>query len=109
MTTVEDYKKGACLCRSCKNVFQNNEIEHKYIERNGQLVYEAICPCCGSSDFGLIDYPVGEEKLIYSSNFPSELKIHMDQITEEILVMDRNLLKGQRAWERLYPEFKELK
>jgi len=68
VTTVEDYKKGACLCRSCKNVFQNNEIEHKYIERNGQLVYEAICPCCGSTYFGLIDYPVSEEELIYKNN-----------------------------------------
>lgn len=36
-----------------------------YIERYGINFYEPVCPYCGSSDFGLIDYPVDEEKLVY--------------------------------------------
>ena len=106
MTTVEDYKKGVCQCRSCNRTFHQSEIVRIQTEHNG---LERTCPHCGSNTYGVVDYPVSEEKLIYNSNFPSELKIHMDQVTEEILVRDRNLLKGQRAWERLYPEFKELK
>lgn len=62
----DDIKKGACLCHKCNNVFQQKE--HTYIERLGQLAYESVCPFCGSTYFGLIDYPVDEEELIYKND-----------------------------------------
>lgn len=61
----DDIKKGACLCHKCNNVFQQKE--HTYIERLGQLAYESVCPFCGSTYFGLIDYPVSEYELIYKN------------------------------------------
>lgn len=67
MTTIvsEEFKKGACLCKKCLKVFHNSEIDHTYIEVSGRQVYTAICPYCGSTSFGLINYPIDEEKLIY--------------------------------------------
>lgn len=67
VTINEDYKKGVCECRSCKNVFHQSEIEHTYIEQSGQLSYNRVCPYCGSTYFGLIDYPVSEYELIYKN------------------------------------------
>jgi|GEM_PF-4234660 len=64
----EECRKGACLCRKCNNIFLSKEIEHTFNERSGQLVYEAICPYCGNTNFGLIDYPISEEELIHKNN-----------------------------------------
>ena len=98
---TEEYKKGVCQCRSCKRTFHQSEVVRIQTEHNG---LERTCPHCGSNTYGLVEYPVIEEKLIYKSNFPSELKLHMDQVTDEILRVDSKRLKGQRAWERLTKE-----
>ena len=112
---INDYKKGACLCQKCKKVFHQNEIEHNtYKEELGQQQVidriDNVCPYCGSTNFGLIDYPVSEEELIFKNgkfypNHNRKLKLHMDQVTEEILERDRRLLKGQKAWKKFYQEF----
>lgn len=82
MDYTDEMKKGACQCRSCKNVFQENETEHKYIQRNGQLVYESVCPYCGGNTYGVIDYPVSEVELLFSSKFYRDSEGNIEQIIE---------------------------
>lgn len=64
---TEEYKKGACQCRNknCRKVFHSSEIDHTYVEVSGRQVYTAACPYCGSTSFGLVNYPMDEEYLTY--------------------------------------------
>ena len=96
MNITEEYKKEVCQCRNpkCRKVFHQTEIKHIHIERFGQQATDAVCPYCDSTYFGLIDYPVTEEELLYKNgkfypNHNRELKLHMDQVVDEILEKDR--------------------
>jgi hypothetical protein len=89
-------KKGDLQCRSksCKKVFHHSDLKIIKTERFGFMIDEKVCPFCGSNTYGLIDYPISEEELIYKtgkffSNHNRELKIHMDQVTERILEQDK--------------------
>ena len=61
------YEKGVCQCRKCNNVFDQTKIKHIHREQLGQQSIDRICPYCGSTNFGLIDYPILEKHLIYKS------------------------------------------
>jgi hypothetical protein len=94
---TDEYKKGVLQCRSCKKVFLYKDLARIQTEHLGLEIEEATCPHCKSRTYGVIDYPVSEEELIYKNgrfhaNYNRELKIHMDQVTEEILEKDRKRL-----------------
>lgn len=86
MTNItEEIKKGACFCKSCKNVFQQNELEHKYTERFGQQVLDSICPYCGSNTYGAVDYPITEEELLFNSKFYRDNSTNIELYIEKKL------------------------
>lgn len=64
---IDNKKKGDCQCRSCKKVFNYNELNIKEVEHYGIYINENVCPYCGSSNYGSIDYPICEEELIYKN------------------------------------------
>ena len=61
------YEKGVCQCRKCNNVFDQTKIKHIHREQLGQQSIDRICPYCGSTNFGLMNYPILEKYLIYKS------------------------------------------
>lgn len=63
----EDYKRGMCQCRSCNKVFHESERIRNEKECFGLHSVSTECPYCNSGDYGLMDYPIDEEKLIYKS------------------------------------------
>ena len=67
MTTVED-KKGVYQCRSCKQTFHQKDVKRVDNEQLGIHRNDTQCPYCGSSNFGLVDYPVDERELTYKNN-----------------------------------------
>lgn len=80
-------KKGVLQCRSCNKVFNHKDLKVKQVERYGILLKENICPYCGSNTYGLIDYPVSEEELIYKSgkfylHSGKDLKYRIDRAVE---------------------------
>jgi hypothetical protein len=77
-------------------VFHQKDVKTIQVERCGLIINERVCPHCGCNTYGLVEYPVSEEKLIYKSNFPSELKLHMDLLVDQILKED-NLEAEQMA------------
>ena len=65
----EEYKKGVLQCRSsCKRTFHQSELTRIQTEQLGQQVIQSVCPYCGSSTYGLVDYPVSEYELIFKNN-----------------------------------------
>ena len=68
--TVE-YKKGVCQCRSkkCGLVFYKSDIDKKsiYNELLGKNIKYCVCPNCGSTNWGLLIYPVVEFDLLHKN------------------------------------------
>ena len=60
-------EKGVCICRNslCNKKFHESEIKKEDKEILGVHTYELQCPYCNSTSFGLVNYPVPEEKIIY--------------------------------------------
>jgi len=109
---TEKFKKDVLQCRSCNSIFHQSDVGKKQTERLGQKVEENICPICGSNRYGLIDYPVTEEELLYKNgkfhaNYNRELKIHMDQVTEEILEEDKRKLLAVKKAEKINERYLE--
>ena len=85
MTTITDYKEGVCQCRSCSSTFHQSEVVRIQTEHNG---LKRTCPNCGSNTYGLVDYPVSEEELIYKNgkffdNNGKIMKKKLDQLVME--------------------------
>lgn len=88
-----NYKKEVLQCRSCKGTFHQSDVKTVQTERYGLKINEKVCPHCGSRTYGVIDYPVTEEELIYKdgkffANHNRQLKTHMDRITDQIIEKD---------------------
>lgn len=62
--TTTDYQKGVCQCRTCNGTFHQSEVVRIQSKHNG---LEGRCPKCGSNTYGVVDYPVSEEELIYKN------------------------------------------
>lgn len=60
-------KKEMCQCRKCGRVFNQNEVKHVHKKQLGQNITYGVCPECGSIEWGLINYPIQEEDLIYKT------------------------------------------
>ena len=58
-----------CQCRKCKKSFHQDEIvrEDKEDPDLHITITERKCPHCGSTKFGLINYPISEKELIYKN------------------------------------------
>lgn len=65
MTINDTVKKGDSQCRSCKRVFNHSDLKIVQVKHYGLEKEEKVCPYCGSYTYGMIDYPVSEEELIY--------------------------------------------
>ena len=48
-------KKGVCKCRECGTLFHKSEVNHTYVSLTGEKRIDAVCPCCGSKTWGLVD------------------------------------------------------
>jgi hypothetical protein len=61
-------EKEMCQCRNknCNHVFHQSELKTVYRDHYGISTPERVCPKCGGT-YGLINYPVKEEHLIYKS------------------------------------------
>lgn len=61
------YEKGVCICRNpeCRKIFHEREIIRAEKEFLNVHTYELQCPYCKRTTFGLINYPIVEEKIIY--------------------------------------------
>ena len=66
MTEWNEVRKGDLQCRatSCKRVFHHSDLKIVKTERFGEF---KTCPFCGGHTYGLIDYPIPEEELIYKT------------------------------------------
>lgn len=111
MTTVENMK-GVYQCRSCKQTFHQKDVERVDNEQLGIHRNDTQCPYCGSNNFGLIDYQTTEEELIYKNgkfygNHNRELRLHMDQVTEEIINKDMKLYNEKKKAERINKKYLE--
>ena len=107
-----EFKKEVLQCRYCNSTFHQSDVGKIQTERLGQQVEEIICPICGSHTYGVIDYPVTEEELLYKNgkfypNYNRELKLHMDQVMEEILEKDRRKLIAIRKAEKINKRYLE--
>lgn len=53
---VAEMRKRICQCRSCNNVF--NQEDANRVERSclGMKVIDRVCPNCGSKNHGAIEY-----------------------------------------------------
>ena len=99
MTNTADYKKGVMQCRTCHNTFHQSDVKLVKTEHYGLEKEENGCPYCGSVGFGALEYIVTEEELIYKTgkfyaNHNRELRLHMDQVENEILIEDSLLNKS---------------
>jgi hypothetical protein len=86
-------KKGDSQCRSCKKVFNHSDLILKQTERFGITINEKVCPHCFKNTYGLIEYPVKEEELIYKGNYIFDKKTEKEQ---KRLLMSRYMLDDEQ-------------
>lgn len=88
-------KKEVLQCRdkSCRRTFNQSELvktEQSGIKRRG------TCPHCGSSTYGLMDYPVDEEILIYGD---SHKNLRVSKKDSEYALMNKYRLYDEQELE----------
>jgi hypothetical protein len=68
INTEYNKEKEMCQCRNrkCNYVFNQSQAASVPVDHLGIIIYDKVCPKCGST-YGLINYPVSEEHLIYKS------------------------------------------
>lgn len=85
MTSNDTSKRGDSQCRSCKEIFNHSDLKIVQVKHYGLDKEEKVCPYCGSHTYGMIDYPVSEEELIYKNgkfylHSGKDLKSRLDKV-----------------------------
>ena len=75
MTINDTTKRGDSQCRSCKEIFNHSDLKIVQVKHYGLDKEEKVCPYCGSHTYGMIDYPVSEEELIYVRSYRNSIHI----------------------------------
>lgn len=92
--TKNEYRKGVCQCRKCHETFHQSDVKKVKTERLGLEIEENVCPYCGSNAYGLVEYPVKEEDLLYKNyyhrNTNKNLRRKLNVITNQIIAEDIN-------------------
>jgi hypothetical protein len=87
-----NYNKEVHRCSSCKKTFKASERKEKQVELYGLDKTEKVCPHCGSISYGLVNYPITEEELLYKNfihrNCDKKLNEALDKLTDEIIAED---------------------
>jgi hypothetical protein len=100
VTENNNYNKEVHRCSSCKKTFKVSERKEKQVELYGLERTEKVCPHCLSRSYGLVDYPITEEELLYKNfihrNCDKKLSEVLDKLTDEIIAEDM-----EKYYERL--------
>jgi hypothetical protein len=92
VTEKNNYNKEVHRCSSCKKTFKASERKEKHVELYGLERTEKVCPHCESRSYGLVDYPITEEDLLYKDlihrNCDKKLTNMLDNFTDEIIEED---------------------
>jgi hypothetical protein len=59
------FKKEVCQCRKCNKVFHQSEIRR--VHKGLGIELQCPDPSCGSTEFGLMNYPIDECDMIYKT------------------------------------------
>jgi hypothetical protein len=73
-------KEEMCQCRKCNHIFHQSEINRVHTGYGVDL--KCPNPTCGSTKFGLINYPVDESKLLHNKINYNKSKKHTSKDKE---------------------------